>query len=226
MKQIFLFLFFIFLVNGISASSFSPSSLIFELTPGEQDCKTISVSSDSEVISVSDVWAENKDVEWKINLFQSSAESLGININYLSEISSEQGEVKVCVSGINQGEYHGAIILKEEQQGNSIVQMGVWLKLTISEVKENTQNSNSGGNSGSSGSSSSSGSSGGNLELQDSEDEEESLKGELEELENQEIKDSLITGGVIGGIKTKNILFSVIIIGSVLIALFLVRRRK
>lgn len=148
MKQ---FIFFIFLIlifanlaempNFVGATGFSPSSLIFNLAPEETQCKTISISSTSEIITADDKWAENKNAEWKVNDFNSDASSLGISINYPSELSSGEREIEVCVSGKNLGEYHGVLLLKEEQQGNSIIQMGIWLKLIVGEISQQTQSS-------------------------------------------------------------------------------------
>ena len=48
------------MLGGAMASGFSPSSLVFELEPDQEDCQTIFVSSESEMIEVSDYWAENR----------------------------------------------------------------------------------------------------------------------------------------------------------------------
>jgi len=97
------FLFFIFLfllmLNGVIAVGFSPSSLVFELEPNQEECETIILTSDSETISVSDSWAENKDVEWKISLFEKNTNYHGISINYDNELSIDEREVEVCLSG-------------------------------------------------------------------------------------------------------------------------------
>src|SRR3989344_2627840 len=130
------FLFFIFLfiitINGVTATGFSPTSLIFDLKPNEKSCQTITISSNSSEISVSDKWAENKDIDWSVGLFESSASSHGISINYDPELSINEREVEVCLSGSNLGEYHGVILLNEKQEGKSVIRMGVWLKATIS----------------------------------------------------------------------------------------------
>ena len=139
-------------ITLVHAVSFSPSSLIFNLNPNEQSCQTINFDSNSSIISVSDKWAENKDVEWKVSNFETPASSLGISIDYPSNVSAQDKQVKVCLSGSSIGEYHGVLLLKEEQQGNSIVQMGIWLKVIIEEKLEQTQQAST-----TSGSSSSSG---------------------------------------------------------------------
>lgn len=142
----FIFLFFLILIfanlfempNFVGATGFSPSSLIFNLKPGEKQCKMISITSESETITADDKWAENKNVEWKVSEFNTDASSLGISINYPKELSLDEREVNVCLSGNKLGEYHGVLLLKEEQQGNSIIQMGVWLKVNIGKTSQQT----------------------------------------------------------------------------------------
>ncbi|MEK6875539.1 MAG: hypothetical protein AABX30_02555 [Nanoarchaeota archaeon] len=131
-KLIISLLLVLFLTNSVMAVSFSPSSLTYNLKLNQQECKTITLGSDSETITISDSWAENKDVEWKVSLFDKTASEHGISINYPEELSLDEREVEVCLSGANLGEYHGVLLMKEEQQGNSIIQMGVWLKVIIS----------------------------------------------------------------------------------------------
>ena len=138
---------------NVTATGFSPSSLTFNLNPNQEDCKTITIDSESETITISDNWAENKDIEWKVSLFNKSAEYHGISINYDNELSLDERQAEVCLSGNQIGEYHGVLLLREEQQGNSIIQMGVWLKVIIAETQ---QNNNVGGGGGSSGSGSTS----------------------------------------------------------------------
>ncbi|MBT4135962.1 hypothetical protein HOD75_01190 [archaeon] len=139
MKQNFIFFIFVFfliiLVNTgfVLATGFSPSEIVEEINVGEEICQIINVNSDSS-ISITDKWAESVDVEWKSGLFESSAVDHGININYDNELDVDEREVEVCMSGSVIGEYHGIILLSQEQQGNSIVQMGVWVKLTIAET--------------------------------------------------------------------------------------------
>lgn len=149
MKSFIFFIFvFVIMINVVGAVGFSPSSLTFNLQRGEQSCQVITLSSDSETITVSDKWAENKDVEWKVSLFNNSASDFGISINYLKEISINEREVEVCLLGSQVGEYHGVMILKEEQEGNSIIQMGIWLKVIISELPASGEGSGGGGSGG------------------------------------------------------------------------------
>jgi len=143
-------------ITGVIAPGFSPSKIVKELEIGEESCQMITVNSDS-AISISDKWAEDEEVEWKVGLFDTSAEEHGININYDNELSEDERELEVCMSGERAGEYHGVLLLREEQKGNSIVQMGVWIKLVvveevIDETNTNDVNTNegSGGSGGSS----------------------------------------------------------------------------
>src|SRR3989344_4106306 len=127
MKNYFIFFFFIlFLITGVSASGFSPSSLIFEMSKNEQECQNIYLSSESSKIFVSDVWAENENSEWMVKNFKKSPSEHGLSVSYDKDLGIDEREVKVCISGVDDGEYHGAIVFREEQEGDSIVQMAVW----------------------------------------------------------------------------------------------------
>ncbi len=145
MKQFFIFLFFIILlINLVGAIGFSPTKLIFKIESGEEECKTISLSSNSDRIMVSDQWAENKDIEWKISLFNKTSGFHNISISYPDIISSDNKNIKICLSGKKVEEYHGVVLVKEEQEGNTISQAGIWLKVTISEKQELDYEDNSG----------------------------------------------------------------------------------
>lgn len=203
MKSIFIFSIFGILIsaNLVNGTGFSPSSIIMNLEVGEESCQTITITSDSEVISVSDKWASDVGVEWKVSLFETDASGHGISIDYDDELSEDEREVEVCVSGSRVGEYHGVILLKEGQQGNSIVQMGVWIKLVVSEPGVENPPINNGG---STGSSSVSGSvnvvENKTIEnvVEEVEDEDEEDEIVVDEVESEK-KRSWLTGAVIGG---------------------------
>ncbi len=143
------------LIPSVIAVGFSPSSLVFNLNPNQEECKTITLDSDSEKITVFDKWAENATVEWKASAFNTRASEHGVSINYSKELSKMEREVEVCLSGSKVGEYHGIIIFQQQQEGNSIIQIGVWLKVTINEKEETPSSqpptSSNNGNSQSSG---------------------------------------------------------------------------
>lgn len=137
------FFLFFFLILGLLLSSsyayaigFSPTSLIFELSAGEEDCANVYLTSGSETISVSDGWAQNKDIDWKVGLFKRDPSYHGITINYPNELAVGEREVEVCLSGRYNGEYHGVILFAEEQEGSTVSRAGVWLKLTVTGSKE------------------------------------------------------------------------------------------
>jgi len=139
MKQ-FIFYFFIFimlisLINRVSAVGFSPGNLVYKLPVGTEQCQTISFSSDSE-ISISDKWAEDKTMEWKVSYFDKPALFHGLTIKYPEKLSLDQRQAQVCLSGKQPGEYHGVVILREEQKGSSIIQMGIWIKAIIGSDQE------------------------------------------------------------------------------------------
>ena len=107
MKLGFLFLFVVVLasaivsMNLVTAVGFSPSSLTFELEQNREECKMITIDSESEKINVSDSWAENQDMEWKVSSFNTEVSQHGITISYDKELSIDEREVEVCLSGKN-----------------------------------------------------------------------------------------------------------------------------
>ena len=103
------------------------------LEPNEELCQMISLNSESSLIIVSDAWTKNESDEWKITLFNTTAEEHGLAISYPKTLSINERQVNVCISGTKEGEFHGVIIMSQKQQGNSIIQMGVWLKVIIKE---------------------------------------------------------------------------------------------
>lgn len=225
----------------VLAVGFSPSSLTFNLNPGEEDCQIITLSSDSEIIKVSDKWAENKDVEWKVSLFDKDASYHDISIDYDNELLIDEREVEVCLSGNNVGEYHGVLLLTEEQEGSSIIQMGVWLKVIISELLQQTSNlgSSSEGSSGGGGSGGGEGGGGGsnsggivssnsqtnnqNQETTTTQETNEELITEVDEKETN----AGITGAVIGeGNGKGEKIIGIILVAIGVLGLFLYGRRK
>ena len=204
----------LFGLNTAQAVGFSPSSLTFELEQGQEGCKMITIDSESEKITASDSWAENESVEWKVSSFNTKAEEHEITINYDNELFIDEREVEVCLSGNKIGEYHGVLLFKEEQQGSSIVQFGVWLKVLISEKPAVSSGGSSGGGSGSG-----SGGGGGivaakNSTTNSSGIEFENLEASAEtEEETQEDYVSGITGGAIwGNINAKKLIVPGLII--------------
>ena len=247
-------LFFLFLLiimftslNFVDASGVSPGVLEYNLQINEKECGIIKIDSTSEIISVSDKWAENENTEWRINLFEEDASSHSISIDYESELSLDERELEVCLSGDDLGVYKGAVILREEKQGNSIIQYIVWLKVTISNNpgEESVQTTQTGSNLGSSGNPS--GGDGGsnptqsqitteNISIDDLSDEEDNeihlgeLEGESEEQtkENSNEFSSGITGSVIGSSLKNNWkkLFGFSLIAIFAIAIFAYNKRR
>ena len=240
-----LMIFSVSTLSIVSASGFSPSSLIFNLTLNEKSCQTITINSNSDTISVSDKWAVDKDIEWKVSLFNSSADSHSITISYPSEISLPENKVEVCLSGSKVGEYHGVMLLREEQQGNSVVQMGVWLKVTITEKQSSPPSPPAADNSGGGGSSGGGGGSGGggiapaknattsktattNIEtLSETEtsDEEETETQTSEEQEEQ-MQTAGITGAVVGTLKKPASTIIIIFIALAIAGAFIYNKNK
>lgn len=131
MKKIILVLFF--LLPLASALEFSPANLEFSLSPNEIACKEIYFKIESPT-KIHSSWAQEPSAEWSITGFKTNPQEHGISLSYPSQLSPEQKELPLCISGSNSGEYKGALIFRQEKVGNSIVQFAVWLKLTIKEV--------------------------------------------------------------------------------------------
>lgn len=188
------------MISTVAAASFSPSNLVYVLEKNEEACQIITLESDSPRIEVFDFWGENKDVEWEVNNFRTSASVHGLSLNYDEELSTNEREVEVCVSGNKLGEYRGAIILKQAQEGNSVVQLAVWLKVIIEDEIEQDRNSGErasaqqSNSAGSSSSSSNAGNSNGNIQ-----DTQEVQENNFQELGAGNVKENNleITGSVV-----------------------------
>ncbi|MEK6871950.1 MAG: hypothetical protein AABX16_03540 [Nanoarchaeota archaeon] len=134
--KFFLFSFFSFIIllcaaSLTSASGFSPTSLIYETSMNEESCQTVHINSESEKIMVSDGWAAHYSEEWSVNGFTTPSINHGLTLTYDKELTKDERSVAVCLTAKTAGEYHGVLLLREEQEGNSVVQMGVWLKAII-----------------------------------------------------------------------------------------------
>jgi hypothetical protein len=232
MKFLFFILFSIFTLTSIAvATTFSPGTLVFMTDSGEELCQSAFVESDSRAIEVSDKWASDVEQKWSVDGFDNSAEDHGVSINYPADLDSGENNIEVCLTAQEEGEYHGALVFREEQQGNSIVQFPIWLKVVVEEqeieVATTSSQSSGGGSSGG-------GSSGStvkkdvvmkdNIETNSNSDNKESEESESEINQNS----APITGNVIGVMsKSKSIISAVVIIFVVLaITLFSWKRKS
>jgi hypothetical protein len=127
---------FILIIPLVQAAQFSPTKLEFILAKDTLECKKINFELDSPAI-MNDVWASSSAQPWSVTDFKTASEELKINIAYSRTINLDQNEARICISGSNPGEYHGALVVREEEVGNSIMQYAIWLKLSI----EGSQNS-------------------------------------------------------------------------------------
>lgn len=123
-------LFFVLLIPIVSALEFSPTSLQFSLEKNEISCKKINFEIESSA-KVHDTWAQNSLEQWSITNFKTNSQEHEIELSYPAEISPEEKELQVCISGSKPGDYRGTLIFREEKVGNSIIQFAVWLKLHI-----------------------------------------------------------------------------------------------
>lgn len=149
MKLIFYFTaLIIFLTAIVSALQFSPTTLEFNLEKNQVACKNIYFEIESQT-TIKDAWAEDSSEQWSISNFKTSSRQLDLELSYPSQITPEQKEIQLCLSGSNPGNYRGAIIFRENEIGNSIVQFAVWLKVSISgETEEAEGESESGSSNG------------------------------------------------------------------------------
>jgi len=244
--KFFLLFIILFGLNMISAVGFSPSSLTFDLEPNQEECKMITIDSESRKINVSDRWAENQDVEWQIGLFETNASQHGINISYDKDLSKRERDAEVCLSGSNLGEYHGILLFRQEQAGSSIIQFGVWLKVVIAEqvveeIQEETppQSSSGGGGGGSGGggggfitkpknSTNNTNSTINFTSLTNGAEENSGIEEEINEENTEENYAPGITGGAIwGNIKGKNLIIpGLVVIFAVGVLLFYNKRKN
>ena len=230
----FIFLFILVSTNIVTSVGFSPINLDFEVEQNQEACKVITIESDSEIIKVSDKWAENKDIEWKVSNFDQTADYHGLTIYHPSELTAEERQVNVCLSGNQLGEYHGVVLMQEEQEGNSIVQMGVWIKAIIIEppILPTYPGDESGDDGGSAGGGSSGGGGGGGgiVTAASSEDGNESRLGETEtqvsgeegddQETNQEEQEEINRAGITGSaVIDKELESSLIYAGIVLVVI-------
>lgn len=146
-KPLFIFFFSIFLLSTVSAEGFSPNSLTFNLNVDEEGCQHVTLTTESESLEVRDVWAASSGEDWNIANFDTESGEHELTISHaLTEIENGK-DAEVCISGSQEGEYHGAAIFRQEQQGNTIIELAVWLKVIIREAQ---QPENANGNSGTS----------------------------------------------------------------------------
>lgn len=219
--KLFLFFLFIFIISlsYAQAVGFSPTSLIFNLEPGEKNCKIVSLTSESPIITVVDNWALDYNVEWEVGLFKEDSSSHGIDISYDNELDLDERKVEVCLSGSEVGEYHGVLLLSEQETGNSVTQMGIWLKVVIGEGEENVGSDQSGEGVISGGSVT------GNVVVNNLKEDGDSQEN-LEEVDVSKVKG--VTGNVAGGglVKSNYKVIGGFLVGLVVIGVVVFNKRK
>lgn len=155
MKEILICLFLV-MISSVSALQFSPTSLDFEMKQGQTVCQQVYVETDSAA-SVNDSWAESINSDWRISLFNSNSEDVGIVTSYPKKIGAGRKEIGICLTGNEIGGRKGALVFKQEKIGNSLIQFAIWMKVNVVENDDGYSNSDS--STSSDGSSKSSGSS-------------------------------------------------------------------
>jgi hypothetical protein len=139
MKTTIFVLFLIILSPSILAAGISPTSMIYFLEPNQELCQLISLDSNSSIVTLSDVWAENEFIDRKVALFNTTASEHHLTLNYPHELSTTERDIEVCISGSEIGKYHGAIIIRQGQEGNSVLQLVVHLEVLIEQPTPETQ---------------------------------------------------------------------------------------
>jgi len=133
MRYNFLFFIFYFLIiisNSVLAIEFSPGYLNYEMEINQILCKNITVNSNSDFLNISDRWSENEDHFKESMYYTNTSDYHGLSLDYLKVIKSGS-KFSVCISGNYSGEYHGLLIMQEEQVGSTIMRGGVWLNVSI-----------------------------------------------------------------------------------------------
>lgn len=139
----YLILLSIFLIPFASAIQFSPTSLEFNLEKNQISCKHINFQIES-TNTLKDAWAQSTSLPWTITSFQTGSQELSLALSYPTEINPEEKEIQLCLSGAVPGEYHGALIFREDEIGNSVVQFAIWLKVNINKETGEPKNESSG----------------------------------------------------------------------------------
>lgn len=140
MRKILILLILVLLFAfNVGAAEISPESLSFEMHVNEEKCGMITITNLTDEVEVSNIWQEenNLDVIWDITN------------------SDDDKEIEVCISGEEIGEYHGAIIFRQEQQGSPVVNLSTEMFVKINEIQTSqetpqVEQKNSGGGGGSS----------------------------------------------------------------------------
>jgi len=209
MKQFFIFFIFGILISAnfvCAALSLDNGKLEFNIEPGERMCKIVKVSSEDYIgkIVLRDIWPEIGEEESGFSKYTLTADDYNINIEYLDEILDfdRESEIEVCLSGESVGDFKGALIFTPEGEGGQIktvIEVGTWLLVTVSEKEIDNPPVNNGGSTGSS-------SVGGSVKTVENKTIEESVEVVEEEVEEEvvaevevEEKKSWLTGAVIGG---------------------------
>src|SRR4030042_3966441 len=117
------------IVSAISVG-FSPSSFVFTTKEGEQVCKVVNLRTSGDSIAVTDQWAGDSVMAWRVSNFKTEAKELNILQQY-NPIQANDGKIEVCYTFQEPGNYRGVILLTPQQTNTNgglqqIVRVGVW----------------------------------------------------------------------------------------------------
>ncbi|MEK6890896.1 MAG: hypothetical protein AABX03_02055 [Nanoarchaeota archaeon] len=128
-KFIFLALALLILTSGVYANSLglSRANLEFVGDIGEEVCKELIIfSGESVSVSGEDRWSLKNSKE--LSDYTKYADELKIDINYPESVNFNKKEtVNVCITGNENGKYHGVLIYKDPE----IAGVGTWLEVTV-----------------------------------------------------------------------------------------------
>lgn len=225
----------------IYAGGISPVRLTFDQAPNEEKCQIVTVSSESSLITISDSWYKYKnDDEGDLSLYTEDKSIHGIHMRYDNELSSDERDVEVCLSGENYGSYRGVLYLQEAKKGTTVLQMAVRLTVMIHDSAHpiSPSGSYSSSSGGSSGTSTSSGGGSGSVLATNTTLEKKveeviapgpvAEKKETEENNPAQVENSLsswITGNVIG-IGTQRSFYAGIFIALIVIVSLIVYKKR
>lgn len=200
--------------------SISPGEIKFDLIKGEKGCEKMTLTNEQEInLNGRDSWTDNQQSVGILSEYIKSASELGIEINYQNYIQNMTNqEVEVCLTGNNPGNYYGALVYNSESFGGVSTGVGTWLMVDIKEENSANIGGNIGGSSSGGGASltKTNNKSVGEAKILIDVDKQEKVISK----ENQDLKNSGLTGAVIGANKNTKIGAIVVLFAIILGVLF------
>jgi hypothetical protein len=129
MRWLIVFIFLILISTaGAVQISISPGELDFNANSMEVVCKQATVYFSEEVlVTGEDRWANLSIVSRNLNDYKYTAENIGISISYPKDVNQNNKKINICVGGIKNGVYQGALIYSTD----STAGVGAWITVNI-----------------------------------------------------------------------------------------------